>query len=223
MRVSAGDPQIAEMFGLPVHPPGEFLLENAQGRLQLRDTRDGGPGPLYVDFDSPDIMRRVRAGRTLPLARAILGRGGGKPTMLDATAGLGRDAYTLAKLGCGVIALERSPVVAALLSDGLRRAGMELEVCVTDAVEFMAVTEHRTQVVYLDPMFPASNQSAGVKKEMQYFRDLLGADDTDALFEAAMRFATSRVVIKRPQHAARTHKPNHTFAGKTVRFDVHLV
>ncbi len=40
------------------------------------------------------------------------------PDVVDATAGLGRDAFVLASVGCRVRMLERNPVVAALLDDG---------------------------------------------------------------------------------------------------------
>lgn len=42
--------------------------------------------------------------------------------ILDATAGLGCDASLLALVGCQVTAIERNPIVAALLRDGLQRA-----------------------------------------------------------------------------------------------------
>jgi 16S rRNA (guanine1516-N2)-methyltransferase len=145
--------------------------------------------------------------------------------VLDATAGLGRDAFTLYTLGCDVICIERSPVVAALFQDGLQRAGIELPLVVCDACEYMAALheKERPDVVYLDPMFPERRKSAAVKKEMQYMQALLGADDADALFESAIKCARKRVVIKRPAHARQVGgKPNHSLGGKTVRFDVYL-
>ena len=44
-----------------------------------------------------------------------------------------------------------------------------------------------------------------------------------ALFEAALKCAKQRVVVKRPAHAPQLAKPNHTLGGKTVRFDVYVV
>ena len=223
MHVSAGDAELATELGLPLDADADFVLERVRDRLQLRDTREHAPGPLYVDFSSPDIQRRIAAGRSLPLLRAVLGRGDDRspPVVIDATAGLGRDAYTLARAGLEVIAVERSPVIAALLRDGLQRAGSDIELHVGDAVEFMGATN--AAVVYLDPMFPETRKSALVKKEMQYFRALLGEDDAEALFEAAKQCATKRVVIKRPTYAPELAKPNHTIPGKTVRFDVYVM
>jgi 16S rRNA (guanine1516-N2)-methyltransferase len=44
---------------------------------------------------------------------------------LDATGGLGRDGFVLAWHGCRVTLVERHPVIAALLADGLRRASQD--------------------------------------------------------------------------------------------------
>lgn len=224
-RVAAAEPALAAALNLPLDPHAEFVLEHAHGRLQLRDTREGAPGPLYVDFVSADAERRRDAGRQLPLARAVGVKGDARPSVLDATAGLGRDAFTLAALGCDVTGVERSPIIAALLRDGLERAACRLRLVVGDAREFMAglAEDARPDVVYLDPMFPERRKSAAVKKELQYLQELLGPDDAQALFAAALKCARQRVVVKRPVHAPELARPNHTLEGKTVRFDVYLV
>lgn len=223
-HVVASDATLAKRLGLPIKATADFVVESVYGRLQLRDTRDGAPGPLFVDFAAPDAARRRDAGRQLPLARAVGIKRDHAPTVLDATAGLGRDAYTLMALGCKVIAIERSPVVAALLQDGLERVRASMPLVVGDAIAYMIGVSPRPEVVYLDPMFPARSKSAAVKKEMQYMQALLDEDDPKPLFEAALKCATERVVIKRPIHAPNVGaKPNHTFEGKTVRFDVYVV
>jgi 16S rRNA (guanine1516-N2)-methyltransferase len=224
-RVAAAEEGLAKELHLPLDPDSEFILEHAQGRLQLRDTREGAPGPLYVDFASAGAARRRDAGRRLPLARAVGVKGDVRPSVLDATAGLGRDAYALHALGCHVTAVERSPLIAALLRDGLARAGAKLPVIVADACDCMAALAEnaRPDVVYLDPMFPERRKSAAVRKEMQYMQLLLGPDDAEALFVAALRCARQRVVVKRPAHAPQLGRPNHTLEGRTVRFDVYVV
>jgi 16S rRNA (guanine1516-N2)-methyltransferase len=47
------------------------------------------------------------------------------PTIIDATAGFGKDSLLLASLGCHITLLERSPLVAAMLADGWQRAAQE--------------------------------------------------------------------------------------------------
>jgi 16S rRNA (guanine1516-N2)-methyltransferase len=48
--------------------------------------------------------------------------------VIDGTAGLGKDAFVLAGLGCKVTLVERHPVVVALLADGLARAWQDPEI-----------------------------------------------------------------------------------------------
>ena len=221
IRVATGDATLAAELGIAQHSNADMLLEQTDGKLQLRDTRGGAPGPLFIDFNSTEMRRRVAAGASLPVVRAVRGRSGDTPTVVDATAGLGRDAYVLAKAGMHVVAVEKSPIVAALLRDGLQRADVDMQVLIDDAVRVLTTT--KADVVYLDPMFPERRKSALVKKEMQYFQALIGSDDVDSLFEAAIECAKKRVVIKRPAQASAVAKPTHTIPGKTVRFDVYVV
>ena len=90
-----------------------------------------------------------------------------------------------------------------------------------------AIGNLKPDVVYLDPMYPDEGRvkSALPKKTMQIFRRLLdGDEDANELWEAAMQAARKRVVVKRPMHAPSlgSHKPNHSFEGKTARFDLYL-
>ena len=101
----------------------DLLLVVTEQRLELRETGRKKGRPLFVDFvgGAVGFRRRVAGSRRQPIARAI-GLRGDPPTVLDATAGLGRDSFLLACLGCPVVAVERSPVLGALLGDGLTRA-----------------------------------------------------------------------------------------------------
>jgi 16S rRNA (guanine1516-N2)-methyltransferase len=154
--------------------------------------------------------------------------------LLDATAGLGRDAFVLAQLGCDVTLIERQPIVAALLADGLRRAENDVEVAPIiqrmqlrqgNAITLMTSwTEAAPQVVYLDPMFPHRDKSSLVKKEMRVFRPLVGADDdAPQLLQAALNLATHRVVVKRPRKASCVEgvPPSYALEGKSSRFDIY--
>jgi 16S rRNA (guanine1516-N2)-methyltransferase len=225
-RVAASDTALAQRLGIPCGD-ADLVVEFAAGRLQLRDTRPGAPGPVWADFESAGIETRREAGRGLLLAKAIGVKKGVLPTVLDATAGLGRDAYTLAALGCDVTAVERSAVVAALLADAIDRsagdpAAERITLHVGDARDITGT--RKFEVVYLDPMFPERRKSAQVKKEMQYMQALLGDEDGAELFEPALQCARRRVVVKRPIHApllAASPAPSHVLKGKSVRFDVY--
>lgn len=199
-----------------------------------------GKSRIAVDFfaGANHHRRFYGGGRGQPIAKAIgIKSGNIMPTVLDCTAGLARDAFVLASLGCTLQLCERSPLVHCLLADGLLRAQQtedtglreiinRMQLSAVDAFQWMAdVTEaDRPDVIYLDPMFPERRKSAAVKKDMAAFHTLLGADvDADALLPLALQTARYRVVVKRPRHAPWLDncKPGMVLEGESTRFDIY--
>lgn len=202
-------------------------------RLELRQTGRGAPGPVFVDFGHGTTGRRGRRAsiRAEALARAAgLGRGW-RPEVIDATAGLGRDSFILATLGCHVHACERHPLIAALLADGLERAARDpatrdtaARITLTHADSRELLPRMHGDVVLVDPMHPPRGKSAAVKKEMQVFQRLLGDDDNaDDLLTDALKAARDRVVVKRPRQASPLYgrAPERVVRGKSTRFDIY--
>lgn len=211
------------------------LLDLSSQGLVLRPQGAHASGPVSVDFGAGNMRHRRRGGHNEPLGRAV---GVGKRECLhiaDATAGLGRDSFVLADLGCRVSMLERSATAFALLRNGLSRAQAsedswlrEVSARMTlqraDGRDFLAAMHDRPDVVYLDPMFPERKKSARVKKEMWLFHHLIGPDPQESqLLEAALASASWRVVVKRPVKAPPLEGPvpHHDIPGKTIRFDVY--
>ena len=110
--------------------PAPFALVLTESRLELRKLDEPKLGAVYVDFVEGAVAHRRKfgGGRGQSIAKAVGLKSGAMPTVVDATAGLGRDAFVLASLGCKVTLIERSPVVAALLQDGLTRAAQDPEI-----------------------------------------------------------------------------------------------
>lgn len=204
--------------------------------LSLLDCDAPRDEPLRVDFAGGALGFRQRAGfrRDELLARAVGVKGSPLPRVLDATAGLGRDAFMLASLGCEVTLCERHPVVHALLADGLLRAAEQglaalsrMRLCAEDAAVHVLdpLSMGAYDVIVLDPMFPERSKSALVKKPMRLFHALVGADeDAGLLLETALSRALRRVVVKRPLHAEHLagRAPTLDYRGKAVRFDVYV-
>ncbi|MFP4674600.1 MAG: class I SAM-dependent methyltransferase, partial [Opitutales bacterium] len=220
---------------------GVFLLSDQKG-LALHRRAPEGNETIRADFCSPELCyRRLRSGvKNELIAKAVGVRGDRKPRVFDATAGLGRDAFVLAGLGCELRLAERVDAVRLVLEDGLKRARavartedralMEaldrMQLCTGDAREYLdALSEsERPEVVYLDPMFPERRKSAKVKKAMRIFQCLVGSDaDSGELLEAALRQARNRVVVKRPRHAPALEgpEPGYSLEGKRNRFDIY--
>lgn len=171
---------------------------------------------------------------------------GEKPTLIDATAGLGHDSLLMAHLGANVRLIERHPILFVLLEyakvqaerDPFLQATMQrIQLIHADSNRYLnelALKGENLDVVYLDPMFPQRDQNqqaikkqAQVKKQMQLLHMLLPEDGEmdlgDQLLDLAKKIA-KRVIVKRPRHAvylAEQH-PDHQWLGDACRFDAYF-
>lgn len=218
-----------------IDTPYLFLLQVNDQHLELCKLDEPKLGAISVDFVDGAVAHRRKfgGGRGQDIAKAVGLKHGFQPHVLDATAGLGRDGFLLASLGCKVTLMERMPIVAALLDDGIERAKIHNEVAdivanmlliQASSIESMSLA-NQVDVVYLDPMYPHKEKSALVKKEMRVFQSLVGADlDADNLLAPALELATYRVVVKRPSYAPplADKKPSMSINMKKNRFDVYV-
>ena len=251
---------LARQLGLTLLPTGtrprecedyDAVLLLAGGRLVLQQTRfrdsaatrrSAGqvlPGPVGVDFGSAAMRHRRRSGQNELLGRAVGVSARRRLRVLDATAGLGRDSFVLADMGCTVALCEREPLIAAMLERGLKAAAGSGDPWLQEVVRRMTLYSQDARsltagsaapfdVIYLDPMFPARDKTAAVKKEMALFQLLLGSgptrEDAGALLQWALDQEVARVVVKRPPRAPAlgTQQVSHNLGGKAVRFDVYV-
>jgi len=166
------------------------------------------------------------------LVRAAKFKGAAEPlTAIDATAGLGEDSLILAAAGFRVKLYERNPVVYELLQDTLRRAAAvpelaeivsRMEAFHGDSMDAMRQLEAPPDVILLDPMFPARQKSALVKKKLQMIQKLeTPCPDERELLLAAMEANPKKLIIKRPPKGPylADFKPDYSISGKAVRFD----
>ena len=141
-------------------------LVRTETNLALRKLDEPKLGDVFVDFVAGAMAHRRKfgGGRGEAIAKAVGIKGAELPSVIDATAGLGRDAFVLASIGCQVRLVERHPVVYLLLQDGLNRAYQDAEIGemmrqnmqlldVHHIAELNPQTES-ADVVYLDPMYP---------------------------------------------------------------------
>ena len=221
-------------------PDLDFVLLYDEQGVSIQETGVKAPGPVRAEFVTGAAGHRYRfgGGKGQLVAKAVGIKAGVYPHVLDLTAGLGRDGFVLASLGCRVTLVERSLPVFLLLEDGLqgaRQMAQELELqnalgrielIAMDGLSYLSGLPTSPDVVYLDPMFPERHKSAEVKKEMRAFHQLVGKDDdADSLLVAALDRARYRVVVKRPRKAPLLagREPSHQLSGKTTRFDVYAL
>jgi 16S rRNA (guanine1516-N2)-methyltransferase len=158
---------------------------------------------IHVDFISGDLAHRQKygGGRGQSIAKAIgLKQGTPPPTVLDATAGLAKDAYVLACLGCSMTLLERSPVIAELTKNAIQRATDDehfktilevgFNVINQSSIEYLTKLSNELNValpdvVYLDPMYPDKKKSGEKTERGRTFirskTDLCGRKQKDTL------------------------------------------
>ena len=229
---------LCERLGAPM----ETDLENAIGRhaIVLHLGADGlsliGDG-LTIRGDFARLAKRMapgNLGREL-VVRAAKVKGADQPFVIDATAGLGEDSFLLAAAGFTVQLYERDPIIAAMLADARARAvhdpalaaaASRMHLVEGDSIAALSSLPEPPDVVLLDPMFPAKQKSARVKKKLQALQQLeRPCEDEDALLNAALAAHPRKVVVKRPLKGPYLagRKPSYSLSGKAIRYDCIVV
>lgn len=232
-------PYLPERAAGRLAPAVQHFLVLRSDRVQLEwvTSEAHRPTPLFVDFAGGSAGHRARQGGMRQMIARAVGLRKNQPLwVVDPTAGLGRDAFVLAALGCTVSCAERHGVVWALLADGLRRARADAAVAAAANrmtlqrrdglvwMEELSKQSPRPDVVFLDPMFPPTKGGAAVKKELQLLREIIReSQDERCLLETALACARRRVVVKRPRHGIEIpgRPPSFTIKGESARFDVY--
>lgn len=191
---------------------------------------------LSYQGDFENMLHRVTNGRLQHemLVRAAKSDRPGRKA-IDATAGMGEDAFLLAAQGYEVTLFEQNPVIAVLLKDALRRAkkhpvlkdiASRMNLVQDNSVEGMSKLLDPVDVIYLDPMFPARQKSSLINKKLQLIQKLEPpcSEETD-LFDAAISASPSKIIVKRPLKSEflAGRKPSYTLNGKAIRYDCYTL
>ena len=223
---------LSERLGLAL---ADALEENAAALVLDAEGLSLRRGSLSVRGDFAHMLPRTRAQnlRGELLVRAARGRGGERTlSVVDATAGLGEDAFLLAAAGHRVQLFERDPVIAAMLRDALSRAAEDPELrkitgrmtlTEGDSVAGLRSLAAAPDVVVLDPMFPERKKSGLIGKKLQLLQVLeRPCAEEEALLQAAIDAGPAKIIIKRPLKGPflAGRKPSYSLTGKAIRYDV---
>lgn len=213
---------------------GFALEQDERGGLCLRAEHRSHWKPLRIDWESGEQRSRILAGRKQLLARALALPAIRSYRVLDATAGLGRDAFTLAALGAQVTLTERNPQLVALLRDAqertrrstrlwAREAADRLTILAADALDLTA-EQGPFDAALLDPMYPQDNKAALPQKQMQMLRELVGDDSDSARLCLHLQNLAPRIAVKRPLRAGHLGgmAPHCEVKTTQARFDIYL-
>ena len=188
--------------------------------------------PYAFSFLQKNLQRRAQQlGQKTPLIKA-LGKAKDSQTIIDTTAGLGRDAFLLANRNVKLTLLDQNPLLIA----GLRYADWEWRglapgdnpnwLCYFgDSCQLLPQLP-QADIIYIDPMFPENTKSALVKKEAQLLQQLnQGSQDEHNLLKYAILKGERRIVVKRPRsgpYIQHHYIPDYQVFSKTHRYDVYL-
>ena len=201
-----------------------FLLVVSEDLIYLKKGLTLTSKPIYCDF-----YKWSKENKRSNLVRSM--RGLTHPgVIIDATAGLGRDALILSSLVERVILIEIVPLVSALLEDGLKNSRKLLpylsstQVICCDSKKYLLNLKTKPDAIYLDPMFEKMGKSKA-KREIQALRDLTIQSNEEELLEVALKTAKDRVVVKRHKKIKSLSglKPTFSLTGRVVRYDVYSI
>jgi len=190
-----------------------------------------GIGELDLSSCYMEIIKRCRVVSSELLVQSLGSNYKGK-SILDITAGLGRDSIILAMAGLQVCCIEYSSLLIVCLCYAkhlLRSFGYDLEIRhgeSSQVLQELLSSGCLTDYVYFDPMF-IDGKSAKSKKPMQMIAEVAYFANQEYLFDIAYNCLAARgkLIVKRDNKQAEIvtkHKTNYQKIGKTVRFDVYL-
>ena len=234
-----GDKTLAESFankmGIPlICEDSASQSKNSTGLTVLFDkegvTLTGYNLSYQGDFEGS--LRRVTEGRLQHemLAKAIKSDQSNKKA-IDATAGMGEDAFLIAANGYNVTLCEQNPVIVLLLKDAIRRAKKhpvlkpiveKMQAVEGNSIDILKSNLDPVDLIYLDPMFPGKQKNSLTNKKLQLIQKMEAPCSLEEeLFEAALLAAPEKIVVKRPLKAPflANKKPNYSLEGKSIRYD----
>ncbi len=187
--------------------------------------------PIGIEIDGilsrhEDYFKRNSIHKEI-LARALGVKGSFRPKIVDLSAGLLGDSLLFLSFGCEVVAVERNPLIAFLITNALKEAKhpalARFQFHFQDADSFLK-SSFTAEALYFDPMFEDANEKASPRKEMRIFRNVIGQDlDAEELWKKARDLGIKRLVVKRPRHSKPLgEKPGIEYEGKATRYDVYL-
>ena len=191
--------------------------------------------------DFTGLLPRIRRENLFrePLVKAARIKGEKKErTAVDATAGLGEDAFLLAAAGWRITMFEKDPVIAALLRDALDRAERDsalapvvsrLSLREEDSLPYLrsirADGKERPDLILLDPMFPGRTKSGLVRKKFQLLHLLeRPCGNEEELLMGAVKANPLKIVVKRPAKGPYLagRKADYSLEGSRIRYDCYI-
>ena len=217
-----------------------IISEQMVGQTHLNFSEDGlsffhpearSKKKFQIDFNSGSTGWRIKRADHEKLIKKALGKSDVPLNILDCTAGMLQDTLLFLSLGHQVTALEQSKILFHLLQDGISRSKdqhifKKLNLINTKASSYAAQAKN-FDVIYFDPMYPATKKTALSSGQLEYISKILEIeflkDNSINDFEVLQLIPARKMVVKRPIKAKPfSLQTNYQVFGKTTRFDVYI-
>ena len=120
-------------------------------------------------------------------------------TILDCTAGLGRDGVLLSKLGHDVTMIEKNPILIIMLNNYLSRAkDIKARLLYGDSLSYIRIAKKKFDYMYIDFMFEKKNNAKPSKYDL-FLRSINYNENNKLNFiEEMINYCKKRVIVKEP-------------------------
>ncbi len=226
---------VIEVYGNLSVPPKKFFFKKCAWCLAIEELND------FLTFDFSVYWKRYQGQganqvKSSPLYRALNLKKFDSPIIWDTTCGTGKDALLILAMGVThLVAFERNLDLALLLADALDRLHRNkdfghrvFDFHPYDARDFSSRSLKIPDILYFDPMFddgdmPRKKKSALPRKEMQFFRNIIGPSfDSKEFLQWAFDHKIKRIVVKRGIKARPLLEGvTSSFLGNSTRYDLY--
>ena len=120
-------------------------------------------------------------------------------TILDCTAGLGRDGILLSKLGHDVTMIEKNPILIIMLNNYLSRVkDIKARLLYGDSLSYIRIAKKKFDYIYIDFMFEKKNNAKPSKYDL-FLRSINYNENNKLDFIKEMiNYCKRRIVVKEP-------------------------
>ena len=145
-------------------------------------------------------------------------------TLLDCTAGYGRDSYILRLMGFNVTMIENSPVMSLLLNYALKKLKLlNFKMYHGNSYDYLNHSEKNYDYIYIDFMFDKLKKNSLSSKNDETLKLVsFQENNKNNLIRLAIKKSNSRVVVKEPKHSlSDILKPEYTIKTKLLNFNIY--
>ena len=120
-------------------------------------------------------------------------------TILDCTAGLGRDGVLLSKLGHDVTMIEKNPILIIMLNNYFSRAkDIKARLLYGDSLSYIRLAKKKFDYIYIDFMFEKKNNAKPSKYDL-FLRSINYNENNKLDFIKEMiNYCNKRIIVKEP-------------------------